>query len=75
MTFSDNYYFTTDGRDKLNKAFTELELTNLTADIRENIDHIILPTKFFNSKETAGTWNDPVDKKLSDHKGVFVTIT
>lgn len=75
MTFTDNYYFTIDGRAKLNKAFDELSLTNLTADIPENIDHIILPNKFFNTKEGVGTWNNPVDKKLSDHKGVFVTVS
>ncbi len=75
ITFSDNYYFTKDGRGKLNKAFDKFELTNLTADIPKNIDHIILPTKFFNTKEIPGTWNNPVDKKLSDHMGVFVNIS
>ena len=75
MTFFDNYYFTNDGRDRLNKAFDKLGLTNLTADIPQNIDHIIVPNKFFNAKESVDTWNNPVEKKLSDHIGVFAIIS
>ena len=75
-SFSDNYYFTNEGRDKLNKAFETLELLNLTAGIHENIDHIILPKKLIDNKNIVnGKWNKPVDKKLSDHMGVFVIIS
>ncbi|MEO8769979.1 MAG: endonuclease/exonuclease/phosphatase family protein [Ferruginibacter sp.] len=41
MSFSDNYYFTKEGREKLNKAFDASGLINQTACIPHNIDHII----------------------------------
>jgi endonuclease/exonuclease/phosphatase family metal-dependent hydrolase len=74
MTFGDNYYFTQDGRQKLNDSFEKLQLVNLTAGIPENIDHIILSNAFINGKTIKLTeWN--LDKKLSDHIGVCVEIT
>lgn len=74
-SFSDNYYFTNEGRDKLNNAFDTLALLNLTANIPKNIDHIILPKKLLtNTKTFIGTWNQDIDKKLSDHMGVFAII-
>lgn len=76
MSFSDNYYFTNEGRDRLNEAFDKFELSNLTANISKNIDHIILPQKLISSKNVVnGTWNKPIDKKLSDHVGVYVIIS
>lgn len=74
MTFSDNYYHTQEGRLKLNNSFNKLKLTNLTADIPENIDHIIISDAFMKDKAVKlFEWNR--DKKLSDHIGVCVTIT
>jgi len=72
-TFSDNYYYTRIGRQKLNACFDELKLLNTTAGIPENIDHIIL-TKTFLAKRGIKTeiWN--TDKKLSDHIGVAVEV-
>ena len=73
MTFSDNYYYTKEGRQKLNASFEDLNLINLTANIPENIDHIVLPKTFVGDKQTKiETWN--LDKKLSDHIGVAVEI-
>lgn len=73
ISFSDNYYFTETGRQKLNNSFNSLGLINLTAEISENIDHIILPAKYIAEKQvTLNTWN--MDKKLSDHIGVSVTL-
>ena len=73
MTFSDNYYFTIEGRQKLNDSFEHLNLINLTANIPENIDHIVLTRTFIGEKEIKiGTWN--LDKKLSDHIGVVVEL-
>jgi len=46
--FTDNYYYTKDGRDKLNKAFSEFGLLNLTAHMAQNIYHIVT------SKELVG---------------------
>jgi endonuclease/exonuclease/phosphatase family metal-dependent hydrolase len=73
MSFSDNYYFTTSGRNKLNMSFQKLNLRNLTAHIPQNIDHIILPRNLLNDKEVnITTWN--MDKKLSDHIGIAIEI-
>lgn len=74
MTFSDNYYYTQEGRLKLNNSFAKLKLTNFTAGIPENIDHIIISDAFMKGKTVKPfEWNK--DKKLSDHIGVCVTIT
>lgn len=74
ISFVDNYYFTETGRQKLNLAFENLHLRNLTKNIAENIDHIVLTEKFIeNCNFETETWN--LDKKLSDHIGVCVTIT
>ena len=73
ISFGDNYYFTVDGRKKLNEAFKKLKMTNLTAGIPENIDHIIISDEFIKGKSIKlSEWNR--DKKLSDHIGVCVTI-
>lgn len=74
ISFSDNYYFTEEGRKKLNDSFTKLDMVNLTAAIPENIDHIIISNKFIKRKNIKlSRWN--IDKRLSDHIGVCVTIT
>jgi endonuclease/exonuclease/phosphatase family metal-dependent hydrolase len=73
ISFSDNYYFTTAGRLKLNTTFDRLHLVNLTASLPQNIDHIILPKHFIKeSKFKLSIWNST--KKLSDHIGVMATI-
>jgi endonuclease/exonuclease/phosphatase family metal-dependent hydrolase len=73
MTFSDNYYYTKEGRQKLNTSFEVLNLINLTANIPENIDHIVLTKTFIGDRLTKiETWN--LDKKFSDHIGVAVEI-
>jgi len=73
MTFSDNYYYTNEGRQKLNASFEKLNLVNLTADIPQNIDHIIITKSFIeNRPATIQNWN--LNKKLSDHIGIAVTL-
>lgn len=73
MTFSDNYYFTKEGRQKLITSFEQLNLINLTANIPENIDHIVISKTFLGDRQIKiETWNK--DKKLSDHIGVAVEI-
>jgi hypothetical protein len=42
ISFGDNYYFTKEGRDKLNTTFSDLGLLNLTENIENNIDHIVV---------------------------------
>ena len=74
ISFGDNYYFTHEGRDKLNKFFEDYSLTNTTSQIPENIDHIVISKSFLQSYNfEISIWNE--NKELSDHKGVCVTIT
>lgn len=73
ISFSDNYYFTENGRQVLTTTFKNLGLVNLTASISENIDHIILPEEFIQDRKIeTECWN--IDKKLSDHIGVAITV-
>jgi endonuclease/exonuclease/phosphatase family metal-dependent hydrolase len=73
ISYSDNYYFTKEGRSKLNASFEKLKLINLTAGIAQNIDHIIVSRAFVGDRpKSIKTWND--DKRLSDHIGVAVEI-
>lgn len=79
LSFCDNYYTKKPARDQLNDLFATLKMKNLTADIPENIDHIVLSDAFISgSSVEKECWN--TDKKrarpiiLSDHKGVAVTI-
>ncbi|MCF8253861.1 MAG: endonuclease/exonuclease/phosphatase family protein [Bacteroidia bacterium] len=71
ISFGDNYYFTKYGRDKLNEAFVELELVNLTEKVENNIDHIVVSEGLVGEgKVGVETWN--MDKTLSDYIGVVV---
>ena len=73
ISFSDNYYFTNNGRNELNKVFRECRLNLLTRERRECIDHIAISEDFTTNLETEiGEWN--LDKKLSDHKGIYVEL-
>lgn len=74
ISFSDNYYFTEQGRKKLIASFSRLDLINVTANIPNNIDHIVLPVNYISERLIKiQTWN--LDKKLSDHIGVAVEIS
>lgn len=73
ISFGDNYYFTENGREKINASFAKVDLKNLTSEIPQNIDHIALTKNFITGKSiTIDTWN--LDKTLSDHIGVSVTV-
>ena len=77
ISFSDNFYFTKEGREKLKNSFELLGMKIMTEHIPNNIDHIILTKDFFgNRKIINGFWNETENKKerLTDHKGVFVEI-
>jgi endonuclease/exonuclease/phosphatase family metal-dependent hydrolase len=78
ISFGDNYYFTKDGRTKLDNAFNKLKLLNLTANITNNIDHIVVSKTIIENKNWAvDTWNKErrKEQKLSDHFGLSVTIS
>jgi exonuclease III len=73
VTFSGRVYPSHDARNKLNAAFEKLNLVNLTAEIDNNVDHIVLSKDFLqNKKVSIETWNH--DKVLSDHIGICLTI-
>jgi endonuclease/exonuclease/phosphatase family metal-dependent hydrolase len=77
ISFTDNYYFTKLGRDKLNTLFEEQQIKNFTADLKHNIDHIILTEKFVGKRRfIVSHWNETENKqtRLSDHKGVMIEI-
>lgn len=58
--------------ESLNLLFEELNLTNTTSEIDENIDHIIVPKTFAKNIIKAKTF---VDKNIvSDHQGVYITF-
>ena len=74
VMFSGFAYPSIEARNTLNQTFEELKMENLTKEITENVDHIILSKEFLKNKviETE-IWNS--DKKLSDHIGICITIT
>jgi len=72
-SFADNYYFTNFGRNNLLQTFSELEIELLTKNCAECIDHVAISKNFLsNRKFKFAEWN--FDKKLSDHKGIFVDL-
>lgn len=74
ISFADNYYFTNNGRNELNNLFRECKLNLLTRDKTECIDPIAISENFITTMETEiGEWN--LDKKLSDHKGIYVELS
>lgn len=73
ISFSDNYYFTNWGRNELNNSFLENKITNLTHHLPETIDHIAISHEFIGKAPVEiHEWN--LDKKLSDHKGVCISL-
>jgi endonuclease/exonuclease/phosphatase family metal-dependent hydrolase len=73
MSFSDNYYYTKNGRETLSNCFEQNDLVNLTASLPECIDHIVVSKQFLGGREVKLTeWN--LDKSLSDHKGVCAEL-
>ena len=73
VTFSGRAYPSHEARNKLNSTFEKLNLKNLTSEILNNVDHIVLSKKFVeNKKIIIETWNH--DKKLSDHIGICITL-
>ena len=73
-TFSDNYYYTTFGRETMLQCFKENNISILTAERPECIDHIAISNSFMNGMKVTiiEEWN--IDKRLSDHKGIVVDI-
>ncbi|CAN5270243.1 hypothetical protein BH09BAC1_BH09BAC1_19370 [soil metagenome] len=73
ISFADNYYYTKTGRNAISQFFKKHQLVNLTHDIPQNIDHIVISKALIEQADLQiSTWNE--DKKLSDHIGVCVSI-
>lgn len=73
VTFSGRVYPSHDARNKLNSVFEKLELKNLTAEIENNVDQIVISKSFIENRNVKiETWNH--DRKLSDHIGICVTL-
>lgn len=73
-TFSGRVYPSHKARNSLKTALQELGLTNTTAPVEANVDHIVLSGAFLvGKKRTVEVWN--TDKALSDHIGLCLTLT
>ncbi len=73
ITFSDNYYFTKEGRKLFNEVFEATGIINCTAHLSEAVDHIAISREFLKGiNYEIQEFN--TDKKLSDHKGVCIEI-
>ena len=73
LSFCDTYYTKKEAKLLLEESFSKFGLKNLTADIPATIDHIVISKSFLSDASIQQScWNE--DKKLSDHKGVAVTI-
>ena len=72
-TFADNYYFTKAGREALLETLKANNIRLLSEKVPECIDHIAVSKDFAGSASIhIEEWN--LEKKLSDHKGLVVTI-
>ena len=71
--FSGYAYPSHYARNILNETFEKLKMENLTKEITENVDHIIISKEFIKNKITEiEIWN--LEKTLSDHIGICLTI-
>lgn len=70
-SFSDNYYFTNAGREKILATLNSSSVSILTKEQKECIDHIAVSNMLVQGKQVCvEEWN--ADKDLSDHKGIVV---
>jgi hypothetical protein len=74
VTFSGRPWPSNKARQTLVDTFKNYGLINTTANIDNNVDHIVLSKDFLEGKHLdIKTWN--TDKILSDHVGHLVTLT
>ena len=73
--FGEYVYPSDKARKTLIKAFENFGLSNLTAAVTNNVDHILLSHQYLKNKcvENVEIWNE--DKKLSDHIGIALTVS
>lgn len=73
-SFADNYYYTKFGRSAMLRSFSENRIGLLTKSTPECVDHIAVSESFTaNADIRIDEWN--FDKRLSDHKGIAVSLS
>ena len=74
LSFIDNYYHTTLGRETVQGCFGRSGISILTSERPQCIDHIAVSDSFMQGHRVTeiNEWN--LDKTLSDHKGIVVQI-
>ena len=74
LSFNDNYYHTTLGRETVRNCFERSGIRILTSERPQCIDHIAVSNSFMSGHHVTGIneWN--YDKALSDHRGIVVQI-
>ncbi|KAF2518919.1 endonuclease/exonuclease/phosphatase family protein [Flavobacterium salilacus subsp. salilacus] len=71
--FSGYAYPSHKARAIFNDAFKKMGLINLTAEVKDNVDHIVISQLFLKDRKIEiETFNN--DKSLSDHIGICITI-
>lgn len=73
LSFSDNYYYTTFGREAVLRSFSDNHIKLLSGSAAWCIDHVAVSDSFVNDAiVTTEEWN--TEKSLSDHKGTVIEI-
>lgn len=73
ITTSGRVYPSNAARETLNSVLKNNQIINLTASIPNNVDHISISQQLIQESQVIiETWN--LDKKLSDHIGIMVSI-
>lgn len=71
--FSGYAYPSHKARTIFNDTFKKMGLINLTAEIKDNVDHIVISQHFIEDRKIEiETFNN--DKSLSDHIGICITL-
>lgn len=58
--------------ESLKNLFLDLKLKNITSEIEENIDHIVVPAIFSDYTIETGIFAEK--NLISDHQGIFISI-
>ena len=74
LSFSDNYYYTTLGRETVQNCFRCSGISILTAQRPQCTDHIAVSDSFMAGHRVTDIYEWNCDKELSDHKGIVVQI-
>lgn len=72
-SFSDNWYYTTYGRQTLDDGFKKAGMSIVTREKEQCIDHIAISDDFIKTGVVSvNEWNE--DYTLSDHKGIVADL-